>query len=230
MKWYMHETEEKDSEELRALIHEFGFEGYGRWTRIKDIVAERMDGSDRCHYEQDEWEWCCNLKAKRKQLSCFLKAIEKLGLCNLVASGKQLRIEIPKLLNLRGEYSKKFKKTPKKIAKTPSIREVKDKDKDIKKIMRQAAPASSGFKHTDTYKAEQKWIDLYKKEYGRKPEMSPAKDRTILKQLIENHGFDLVMKKIGMHIYEDKLLTIGGFKIMFNDLNDEPFDPEEVVI
>jgi hypothetical protein len=106
MKWFKHETDAKDSEKLKAIIDEFGFEGYGRWFRIMEIIAEKMDDSSRCHYEQSEWEWCCNLKAKRKQLTCFLKATEKQMLCKVTPNGKQLRIEIPNLLKKRDNYSK----------------------------------------------------------------------------------------------------------------------------
>ena len=57
MKWFKHETDAIHSEKLTRLINEFGFEGYGRFWRIMEIVAERMDVSDRCHAELPEKEW-----------------------------------------------------------------------------------------------------------------------------------------------------------------------------
>ena len=48
--------------------------------------------------------------------------------------------------------------------------------------------------------------------------MSPAKDRTIIKSLVETHGVGKVMSKVPNHIEGGRLLTIGGFKMLFNEL------------
>ena len=57
--------------------------------------------------------------------------------------------------------------------------------------------------------------------------MSPAKDRTILKNLINTHGLDRVVKKATLHVEGKKLLTIGGFYTLFNDLGVKPVKPFE---
>ena len=46
MKWFKHETDVIHSEKMAKLIEEFGFEGYGRYWRIMEIIAERMDETD----------------------------------------------------------------------------------------------------------------------------------------------------------------------------------------
>ena len=71
---------------------------------------------------------------------------------------------------------------------------------------------------TDTVKAERLWVEKYKSKYSAEPNMSPAKDRTILKQLISQHGMDEVMRRIPIHIEKGQLLSIGGFQTKFNDL------------
>ena len=84
--------------------------------------------------------------------------------------------------------------------------------------------------HTDTYKAEKFWKAEYLKANGIEPDMSPAKDRTILKDLIARHGIEVVMKKIPLHIESGRLLSIGGFKTKFNDLGvakQKPFESSE---
>ena len=48
--------------------------------------------------------------------------------------------------------------------------------------------------------------------------MSPVKDRTIIKSLVETHGVGKVMSKVPSHIEGGRLLTIGGFKTLFNEL------------
>ena len=179
MKWFKHETDAKDSEKLKAIIDEFGFEGYGRWFRIMEIIAEKMDDSSRCHYEQSEWEWCCNLKAKRKQLTCFLKATEKQMLCKVVANGKQLRIEIPNLLKKRDNYSKHLQVSDKK--KTIKFPLEVDVDKEVENPL-----CESGNLTGKTL------INFYQKEFFRileiKPDMNFGRDGQILQGLANKHG------------------------------------------
>jgi hypothetical protein len=112
MKWLKHETDAANSEKLEALIDKHGFEGYGRYWRIMEIVAERMDNSDRYHAEYPENFWLKQLKIRRPLLLQFLADIEllfdiKVIRSNLQADNRQvtnrllIRIEIPNLLKKR---------------------------------------------------------------------------------------------------------------------------------
>jgi len=71
---------------------------------------------------------------------------------------------------------------------------------------------------TDTTKALRAWIAEYENQIKESPDLSPAKDKSILKLLIKTHGLEKVLKKIPYHIAEGKMLSILGFKIRFNDL------------
>ena len=71
---------------------------------------------------------------------------------------------------------------------------------------------------TDTTKALRAWIAEYENQIKESPDLSPAKDKSILKLLIKTHGLEKVLKKIHYHIAEGKMLSIQGFKIRFNDL------------
>ena len=114
MKWFKHETDAMDSEKMKALIHEFGFEGYGWFWRIMEIVAKKMDETNRCHYTQPVSEWCLNLKVKRKKLSLFLELIQFQTNIKAVYSEDKLRIEIPNLLKKRDNYTKDLQVADKK--------------------------------------------------------------------------------------------------------------------
>ena len=134
MRWFKHETDAIESEKLTQLINGFGFEGYGMYWRIMELVAKKMDETNRCHYEQPEGEWCSKLKTKRKKLGLFLKAIKKQFKINVVyyenkLSSKQpvIRIEIPNLLEKRDNYTKNLQETNKPI----SLDKDRDKDKDL---------------------------------------------------------------------------------------------------
>ena len=210
MKWFKHETDAKDSEKLKAIIAEFGFEGYGRWFRIMEIVAEKMDDSNRCHYEQSEWEWCSNLKAKRKQLTCFLKATEKQMLCKVVRSGEQLRINIPNLLKKRDNYSKNLQVTSnRKTIKFPLEVEV-DKEVDT--------PLKTGTSLINFYH------DSFHEIFHVKPNIDGGKDGRILKSLSAQHGEEKVKELILKFLNSDDDWiaqtgrTIGVFKTQVQKL------------
>ena len=227
MKWFKHETDSMDSEKMKMLIHQFGFEGYGWFWRIMEIVAKKMDETGRCHYEQPVSEWCTNLKVKRKKLRLFLELIQFQTNIKAVSSEDKLRIEIPNLLKKRDNYTKNLQvagnKNGEKFPLEVDVEVDVEVDKKTIKKPKKKNSSSAGKKtpapeHTDTFKAEQFWVSEYEKAYQDKPTMTPAKDRSILKKLIKHQGFDEVMRKIPLHIESGSLLSIGGFQTKFNDL------------
>lgn len=133
MKWFKHETDSMDSEKMKMLIHEFGFEGYGWFWRIMEIVAKKMDETGRCHYEQPVSEWCTNLKVKRKKLGLFLELIQFQTNIKLVISEDKLRIEIPNLLKKRDNYSKNLQVTGNKKAISSGLEVEVDRDREVDK-------------------------------------------------------------------------------------------------
>jgi hypothetical protein len=111
MKWLKHETDAMDSEKMKMIIHEFGFEGYGWFWRVMEIIAKQMDETGRCHYDQPVSEWCGNLK--------------------VVYSGDKLRIEIPNLLKKRDNYSKNLQVTNNKKAISIGLEVEVDRDREV---------------------------------------------------------------------------------------------------
>lgn len=130
MKWFKHETDSKDSEKLKDVIAEFGYEGYGWYWRIMEIVAFKMDETERCHYEQTVSEWCLNLKVKRKKLGLFLELIQNQFNIKPVYTDKKLRIEIPNLLTKRDNYTKNLQGKPNKLPEMFPLEVDRDKDVD----------------------------------------------------------------------------------------------------
>ena len=133
MKWFKHETDSMDSEKMKALIHEFGFEGYGWFWRIMEIVGKKMDETGRCHYEQPVSEWCTNLKVKRKKLGLFLELIQFQTNIKVVSSGNKLRIEIPNLLKKRDNYTKNLQVTDNKNGEKFPLEVDRDVDVEVDK-------------------------------------------------------------------------------------------------
>ena len=115
MKWFKHETDSVHSEKLNLLIENFGFEGYGRYWRLLETVAERMDSSNRCHAEYTVARWCEILKVKRKVLETFLKHLGNVFGIKAEQKENVLKITIPKLLKKRDNYTKNLKASCKEL-------------------------------------------------------------------------------------------------------------------
>ena len=138
MKWFKHDTDCETSEGLSYLISIEGFAGYGRWFRVLEIVASKMDKSDRCHAEFPIQKWCSLLGLKQKKLISFLKLTENKLKTKVVCFDNIIRIEIPNLLNKRDEYSKKSRQNPDNVR--YKNKEERNKIKDITTLVGDKSP------------------------------------------------------------------------------------------
>lgn len=106
MKWFKHDTDAFTSEGVSALIESEGFAGYGRWMRLLEIVAFKMDETNRCHVEYPIKKWCSLLGVKQKKLISFLEVTENKLKTKVTVNENKIRIEIPNLLNKRDNYTR----------------------------------------------------------------------------------------------------------------------------
>jgi len=132
LKWFKHDTDCDRSEGLSYLLEEEGFAGYGRWFRLLEIVASKMDKSNKCSIEYPAKKWGILLGLKQKKLKTFLKHCENKLKTKVVCYDNIIRIEIPNLLNKRDEYSQKSGHNQDNVFVRSKIKN-KDTDKDIKK-------------------------------------------------------------------------------------------------
>jgi len=168
MKWFKHMTDEQHSEKMAELIAVFGYEGYGHYWRIVEIVAERMDKTSKCYVELPEEEWRRILKVSSKKLRSFLELFGKL-FGNFQETSeklfgkkiKKVKIEIPNLLKNRDNYTKDLEETSKKLpSKEVEVEvevEVDKKKKNIKKKKKTDAAASSPPKNLFAKKIFEHW-------------------------------------------------------------------------
>lgn len=135
MKWFKHDADAFLSEGVDALIDEEGFAGYGRWNRLLEIVAFKMDETNRCHVEYSPQKWCSLLKLKQKKLLSFLELTENQLKTKVKRTKNKIRIEIPNLLKKRDNYTKGLEVTSKKLSvrsRSRSRKEIDtDKDKNL---------------------------------------------------------------------------------------------------
>jgi hypothetical protein len=134
VKWFKHETDAMRSEKLTRLIDEFGLEGYGRFWRVMEIVAERMDESNRCHAELPEKEWLLLLSIRRPLFNRYLLAICQLFNIKVIRNNLLIRIEIPNLLEKRDNYTANLQATNKKLASKEVEVEVENECSGLKSL------------------------------------------------------------------------------------------------
>jgi hypothetical protein len=143
MKWFKHDTDCYLSEGLNALLDKAGWEGYGRWFRLLEIVAAKMDNTEKCSatYPIKIWQQKLGFY-HRKQFEDWVKIVgtlngdqRKIGgnLCRIFAesSNNLMTISIPNLLKKRDEYSKKSGQKFDSVL--PKNKEIRNKNKEIRK-------------------------------------------------------------------------------------------------
>jgi len=152
MKWFKHDTDCDRSEGLACLLAGLGWEGYGKWFRLLEIVASKMDETDRCSISYPLWWYCDQFKTSPRKTWDFLKTCEKLLKISVETSQELernlnetqsklqqnsslfrkelIKIEIPNLLKKRDNHTKNLQVACKKLAPRYKSKD-KDKDKDM---------------------------------------------------------------------------------------------------
>ena len=129
MKWFKHSSQLSGTNIVESIERYYGLPGYARFLKIKEIIAQQMDSTDRCGTTMSWRQIEILLAGKKKQLSEFLTFLEKLKVVRLTANDEQVTIELPELLQLRDNHTKNLqaankpacKSEPKNTAKPPVL-------------------------------------------------------------------------------------------------------------
>jgi hypothetical protein len=89
MKWFKHYTDASDDEFIAELEDEFGWEGYGRWWKLLEIIGQNMSGENGCSAIYPWSDWQRFLKGKRRKLEPFLAHLESKGRIKLKQNGNK---------------------------------------------------------------------------------------------------------------------------------------------
>lgn len=209
MRWFKHDTDAFTSEGVDALIDAEGFAGYGRWMRLLEIVAFKMDETDRCYVEYSYKKWSRLLGLRRNKLISFLTLTELELKTKVTLNHNKIRIEIPNLLNKRDNYTRDKQQTSKTL---PSIdREVevevdKEEDKKKKKGRRFAPPT---VQQVEEYGQEigyeidgNKFVDSYTTTGWKLKGGNAMKDWKAAVRTWKNNGWGRKEKDVG-HLFDD---------------------------
>lgn len=122
MRWFKHMTATRRDERIAGLIDEHGFEGYGFFWAVLEIIAEQMPaGEDRYQVGYSTKRWGQLLGCHHHKAEKYLRALGVHGLVTFESVGGRLIVGAPNLTKYRDEYSKKSRHAPKKVQRdTPS--------------------------------------------------------------------------------------------------------------
>lgn len=127
MRWFKHMTNARNDEELAEILDDHGPEGVGVYWMILEVIAEKMDGTDRCHAQFSDKNWAkkagvSTRKFNRmvrvlagidpssgKNLSKFGPNSDRTPLIKLTINDGKLRLECPNLLKFRDEHTRRLR-------------------------------------------------------------------------------------------------------------------------
>lgn len=223
MKWFKHKTNSSDREFLKEVENIFGLEGYARWFKLLEKIGSVMGGENGCSASYPWSDWQTFLKGKRNKLETFLEHLENKQRIKRKLTGNILEIECSKMLEIKDNYTTNLQVTNNKLSPRVKSKEIRVKSKDKKLVAKKpATPPKDPPEIQDSTKVERFWMDAYRDKYDSEPEWNFARDRKILKGLVDRHGLDEVIKRACIHIERGRMLSIPGFQTVFNDLINGP--------
>lgn len=128
MKWFKHYSDASDDQFIEELEDKFGWEGYGRWWKLLEIISKGMEKNNEPYAEHSWVKWQSFLKGKQNKLDLFLVHCQDKSKLKLEQNGNILRIICPKLLELRDNHTKNLQVSGKLLA-------PKTKTKDLDNIV-----------------------------------------------------------------------------------------------
>lgn len=130
MKWFKHFSNAEISESLNDLIETHGFEGYGKYWRLLEILCARFDGE--CvsfKFHKRFLRDTLRFRTDKKMLS-FMFAIGLVSGYKVSEKNSQIEIEAPILLDLK---DRDFKVSRKNRGENAPKNKRKNKEKEIEK-------------------------------------------------------------------------------------------------
>lgn len=111
MKWFKHMADAHDDEKLAMLRDEGGFEAYGFYWFMLEVIAKQMDKTDKCYVEYPIKHWQRITGFYPKKLQRLLNVLQMFGLCLVNVQPNFIKVECPNLLKIRDNHSKNLQAT-----------------------------------------------------------------------------------------------------------------------
>jgi hypothetical protein len=106
-------TATRRDERIASLIDEHGFEGYGLFWAVLEIIAEQMPrGEARYEVQYSLKRWGQLLGCHHNKVKKYLSLLGVHGLVKVTSTEGLIIVSAPNLMKYRDEYSKKSGHTP----------------------------------------------------------------------------------------------------------------------
>ena len=80
MGYFSHDADAAMDIKCRRLIHRLGYEGYGRWWRLCELMASTTGHAVPCATEEDRTLLCDELRCDDDELSTLIDTLSDVGL------------------------------------------------------------------------------------------------------------------------------------------------------
>ena len=128
MKWFKHYSDSLDDPFIQGLIDQFGASGYMMWFGLIEIIAKESNSKLTGKIDIDPIYLCRKLRRRSTKVEEFLRSCSTSGKLLVTFSELKWNIEIPKMLELKDNYTKDLQATSNKLS--PEKEKEKEKEKD----------------------------------------------------------------------------------------------------
>lgn len=113
MKWFKHMSDAHRDPKLLSLIDEFGMEGYGMWWMICEVVADQYKATGDPELETSAKGWRNLTGIYPKKFEKVVRFLEKGRLLFVTFSEKGIKVQIPKMRELKDNHTRNLQVTDK---------------------------------------------------------------------------------------------------------------------
>lgn len=113
MRWFKHLSMAHSDHAVSAILEELGAEAYGVWWLILEDIAASIEKNSKdtfAIHSDVKWSQICYCSARK--FRSIANRLQEKGLIVCTSTDNRLKIDVPKLLKFRDEYSKKSGHSP----------------------------------------------------------------------------------------------------------------------
>lgn len=90
LRYFSHDSDAADDIKCKRLIRRLGYEGYGMWWRVCELMAAATGHTLPCATDEDREILCDELRCDEEALSVFVATLADVGLidCDALSEGR----------------------------------------------------------------------------------------------------------------------------------------------
>lgn len=146
MKWIKHQTATRRDEKVARLIAQYGWEAYGVYWAVQEIIADQMTGKDpSCSVSYPISTWSHLLLTRGSLVFSSLSRLAVTGLVTVEREDSEIRVTNRKLLKYRDEYSTKSGHNRDKVGTGNTEADTEAEEDKKEKVKKEKSPETGLF-------------------------------------------------------------------------------------